>query len=147
MGFKWNPLTGELNLVSESTGSSGGVADEALSAKVLKVSLIANETVSALKLIYQSSSDYGGLADHRDVSKKDAIGISLTSATVGNQFDVLLFGRVDDLFFNYPVNEQLFLGENGNITSIAPNVGHSVLIGKGLGSGAIFISIERPIEL
>lgn len=130
-----------------STGGSSELVIEYLSARVLKVSLIASENISALKLIYPTSSSSGGLADFQNSSKKDAVGIALSSATMGNLFDVLLFGRVEDPFFNFPLNDSLFLGNNGILTNIAPTTDFSVRVGKSLGSGAIFINIERPIIL
>ena len=120
---------------------------EALSARVLKITLTASENISALKMIYMTGPTSGGLGDTTDLNKFDVIGIALTAAVVGNIFEVLLFGRVEDGFFNYPVNTSLYLDISGNITSIAPSTGYSVLIGKGLGTGAIFIDIERPIIL
>ncbi len=128
-------------------GGSVDFAEESLSARTLKISLIADENISALKLIYQSSPTNGGLGDSQNNAKKDVVGISVTSAIAGNSFEVLLFGRVEDAFFSYPVNASLYLDISGNITSIAPTTGYSVLIGKGLGTGAIFIDIERPIIL
>lgn len=128
-------------------GGSVDFAEESLSARTLKISLIADENISATKLIYFTSTTSGGLADFQNSSKKDAVGIALTSATVGNLFDVLLFGRVEDSFFNFPLNDGLFLGNNGMVTNVAPTTDFSVRVGKSLGSGAIFINIERPIIL
>lgn len=128
-------------------GGSTELALESLSARALKVSLTADETISALKMIYQSSPTNGGLGSGQDNLKKDVVGMSVTAALAGASFEVLLFGRVEDSFFNYPVNTSLYLDINGNITDIAPTTGYSVLIGKGLGTGAIFIDIERPIIL
>lgn len=132
-----------------SSGGGGSVdfAEESLSARTLKISLIADENVSALKLIYQSSPTNGGLGNSQINAKKDVVGISVSAAVTGNLFEVLLFGRVEDAFFNYPVNTSLYLDIDGNITDISPTTGYSVLIGKGLGTGAIFIDIERPIIL
>lgn len=130
-----------------SSGGSTELAQEALSARVLKITLIASENISALKMIYMTGPTSGGLGDTTDLNKFDAIGIALTAAVTGNTFEALLFGRVEDGFFNYPVNTSLYLDINGNITDIAPITGYSVLIGKGLGTGAIFIDIERPIIL
>lgn len=144
MSLKWNPFTGALDY---SSTHGGGSAQDALSAKTLKIQLNANDNISALKAIYQVSPEAGDNADYRIESKKDVIGISLTAAVTGNQFDVLLFGRIEDNGFNYEVNELLFLGQDGNITNVAPASGYSVLIGKGLGAGAIFINIERPIQI
>lgn len=139
MGFKWNPLTGNLDYYEPQEAS--------LSVSILKETLIASENISALKLIYRTSTSEGGLSDYQTLSKKDVIGLSLTPATTGNSFEVLLFGKHDDVFFNYSINEILFLGNNGSITNTPPTDGYSVTIGKGFGPGSIFISIERPIIL
>jgi hypothetical protein len=126
---------------------SGGIVEEALSSRVLKSSLIADEVISALRIVYQTSSNHAALADYQNGSKKDAVGISLTSANIGGSVDVLFFGRVEDSFFNFPLNDNLFLGNNGIITNVTPVSDYSVRIGKSLGAGAIFINIERPIIL
>lgn len=139
MGFKWNPLTGNLDYYEPK--------EDGLSVSILQETLVASENISALKLIYRTSPTDGGLADYQDISKKDVIGLSLTTATIGNTFECLLFGKHEDAFFNYSINEILFLGNNGNITNVAPTTGYSVTIGKGFGTGSIFINIERPIIL
>jgi len=137
LGIELNPVFG---------GTTGPV-EEALSAKVLQTKLIASETISALRLVYQTSPSEAGLADYQNASKKDAVGIALTSATVGNEVVVLYFGRVVDAFFNFPLNDSLFLGNNGIVTNVPPVSDYSVRIGKSLGAGAILIKIERPIIL
>jgi len=124
-----------------------GPVEEALSARVLQTKLIASETISALRLVYQTSPGEAALADYQNATKKDVVGIALTSATVGNEVVVLYFGRVVDAFFNFPLNDSLFLGNNGIVTNVPPASDYSVRIGKSLGSGAIFINIERPIIL
>jgi hypothetical protein len=128
-------------------GGSVDFATESLSAQILKIQAIAGEVISATKLVYMIDETTCGLSDKDILSKKDAIGIALNAALPGSSVDILLFGRFVDLFFTYPVNTSLYLGNNGNITDIAPSTGYSVLIGKGLGTGAIFIDIERPIIL
>ncbi len=122
-------------------------SDEALSAQTLKVVATAGEIISATKLVYMVTDGVCALANRLDVDKKDAIGIALNASVVGGQVSILLFGRFTDSFFNYPVNTSLYLDIDGNITDIAPSTGYSVLIGKGLGTGAVFIDIERPIIL
>lgn len=122
-------------------------SEDALSAKTLKIEALAGEVISATKLVYMISDGVCGLADRSNITKKDVIGIALSASVIGGNVAILLFGRFADAFFNYPVNSSLYLDINGNITDIAPTTGYSVLIGKGLGTGAIFIDIERPIIL
>lgn len=128
-------------------GDGETVITEALSARVLQVTLIASEIISALKMVYQTSPTSVGLSDHQNSSKKDVVGIALNSSNIGGNVTVLLFGRVEDPFFNFPLNDNLFLGNNGIVTNIPPISGYFVIIGKSLGAGAIFINIERTVVL
>ena len=59
MGFKWNPLTGQLDLVSDA-----GSSQDALSAKTLILEKVASENISALKLVYLDTQASVALADN-----------------------------------------------------------------------------------
>ena len=75
------------------------------------------------------------------------LGISIQAGLTGQDIAVLLFGKIEDASFNFPLNEPLFLDLNGVITSTPPTTDFSVNIGHSLGLGAIFIDIKEPIEL
>lgn len=109
---------------------------------------IADEVISALKLVYLSdSSKHIRLADPTDYAKSQVIGITLQAGTLGNEIKVLTFGILEDSFFNFPLNIPLYLGMSGTITSDVPTSGMSVRIGHSLGSGAIYLQVQRPTIL
>ena len=121
--------------------------EEALSAKALILEKIAGENISALKLVYLNSSSSVKLADNSIESTGTVVGVSKSSSVMGGLVKVLVFGILEDAFFNYGINERLFLGSNGEITTIQPISGVLTSIGFGLGSGAIQIGIDKPILL
>jgi hypothetical protein len=52
-----------------------------------------------------------------------------------------------DSSLNFPVNESLYLGLNGEITNIAPTTGFVTQIGTSGGPGLMIVNIDQPIEL
>ena len=142
MGFKWNPLTGQLDLVNDAESSQ-----DALSAKTLILEKIASENISALKLVYLDTQSSVRLADNLSEVTGTVIGIALNTVLIGGLVRVLVFGILEDAFFNYAINERLFLGSNGEITIVQPASGVLTSIGFGLGSGAIQIGIDKPVLL
>jgi hypothetical protein len=142
MGFKWNPLTGQLDLVNDA-----GSSQDALSAKTLILEKIASENISALKLVYLDTQSSIALADNSAEATGTVIGVALNTVLTGGLVRVLVFGILEDAFFNYAINERLFLGSNGEITIIEPLSGVLTSIGFGLGSGAIQIGIDKPVLL
>jgi len=133
-------------------GSIVGPSDQSLiaeEAKRLSLEVIAGEVLSALKLIYIDSNNIAYLADFNiALENAKAIGITVTAGPIGATVKVVMFGVVRDAFFSFPSNSTLYLGSNGEITDIAPvaNVGYYLSVGQGLGAGAIFINIGKPIQ-
>jgi hypothetical protein len=125
-----------------------GIFDYINDVEAEKISKVIEENVSALQIVYFSSKDTFKIA-HNNLTEREAcgIGMTLTSATQNNSVDVRTRGIVEDAFFNYSNNEFLFLGINGTITNVAPTSGFLTRIGYGLGPGAIFLEIEKPIIL
>ena len=132
MSFKLNPTTGVLDLVGDFVDSG-----------VVQKTCVASEDISALKLVTAASTTTVAIADKELLSDAQAIGVTTSAATTGNELDVVTFGQISDASFTFALNECLFLGNNGAITNIAPTTGHNVPIGKGLGPGAIFIDIDN----
>lgn len=134
MPYKFNPFTGNFDLVNAEGVEESFVKE-------------AGEDISALKLIYQTDINTVEFADSTTYTESVVLGLSLNSAVTGNDVEILTYGQHDDAFFNFSLNEPLFLGSNGNITNVEPATGFVTQIGHGLGAGGIFIDIKRPIEL
>ena len=108
---------------------------------------IATETISALKLVVPVDKDRVEIAEPSVFADSMVLGVATTSGNNGDEIKVTTYGEIEDAFFNFPVNDLLYLGNNGTITNVAPSDPFHVSIGKSLGPGAIFIDIEQPIAL
>lgn len=109
---------------------------------------IAGETISALQLIRLDGSQQARVAEpNTTFEEAKVIGMAIGTATAGNEVQVLTFGILDDPFFNFPVNEPLFLATGGSVTDAEPIVGYNVTAGTSLGTGSIFINVREPIQL
>lgn len=107
---------------------------------------IAQGTVSAIKAIYQNTSGVSH-GDKDTYTEATIIGISITGNVDGETIKYKTDGRLEDSFFNFPLNDPLYLGDDGAITNVAPTTGHRTRLGHSLGVGAMFIQIEEPIIL
>ena len=140
MSFKFNPTTGQFDYYNGSTD-----------AKRLTEIKIADGPIGALSLVTATSdTNVINATDNSTYSNAIVLGVSLTSATIGGLVEILMMGKLEDPFFTYAVNDILFLGQNGVITNIPPSLPlstHSTTIGYSLGSGSIFLNIEKPIIL
>lgn len=108
-----------------------------------------DQAISALQAVRLTSDTNVDLADSTG-TYEEAItaGIATsTTAAAGQLIELQSYGLLEDPFFTFPLNDLLFLGAGGTITNVAPASGHRVVIGKSLGSGAIFINIEEPISI
>jgi hypothetical protein len=143
LSFRFNPTTGTLDLVPESSGGGSG-QDQTRTI----TELVAAEEISALKLCYV---DEVGLAR---VARSDGtylearcVGLSLSAIGVGQLGQFLTFGEISDPFFTWVESDDLYLHLNGGITSIAPTSGFLTPIGSGLGLNKVLINIKRTIIL
>ena len=104
--------------------------------------------MSALKLFYVGLDQRIYLATSQgDYDDARVSGITKFAGAENQSRATLVFGRIDDPFFNFPANTDLFLGENGNIVDTAPTVGHYKPIGRSLGPGSIFLNIGTTLVL
>jgi len=108
---------------------------------------LADGAVSAIKAIYKTINGISQADKDINLAEATVIGISITGNTSGNQVKYQIIGRLEDSSFNFPLNDPLYLGNNGSITNVAPTTGYRTQIGSSLGTGAIKIQLEEPIEL
>lgn len=109
----------------------------------------AGHDISALKLV-RFSNPITIVYATKNGSREDAqvIGMTMNAGTTGSDIKVMTLGKVDDAFFNYSLNTDLFLGNSGEIATSVGNPGeYRVSIGKGLGSGSVYIDIDEPIGM
>jgi hypothetical protein len=109
-----------------------------------------SETISALQVVTASSNTEVEVAMPDTLENSIVMGVALQTGITGFDGRIHILGILEDPSFNFNVNELLYLGENGNITNVPPSLPNSqfsTTIGYSLGTGAIFIKIEQPIEL
>jgi hypothetical protein len=137
---RFNPFLGGFDFAPEQS-------TQVSSEKLIK-SYIAAEAVSAIKLVYSFSPTQVKLAKNNGTEDESkVIGITLNAAGVGDAVNVQMFGQLDDGSLSFSANELLFLGTSGSITSVANTTGFFCSIGYGMGTGSIFLSIEKLIVL
>jgi len=125
------------------------VAGPQESVEKLSIERVADQAISALKVVRLTSSTNVDLADST-LTYEDAITAGVATSTTtgaGQTINIQTYGVLDDPFFTFPLNDLLFLGASGTITNVAPTTGHRVVLGKSLGVGSIFIEIQEPIIL
>lgn len=117
-------------------------------AKEINFTSVLGEDISALKVAYVDTDQKAYIATNNDTYKKAlALGMAKTSGVSGQTITFISFGRFDDLFFNFPVGTDLYLGTNGTITDVVPSSGHLTFVGQSLGSGSIFFNVKKTIIL
>lgn len=108
---------------------------------------LADGAVSAVKAIYKTINGVAHADKDTSYATATVIGVSVIGASSGNQVKYQIAGRLEDSFFNFPLNDPLYLDASGSITNVVPTTGHRTRIGTSLGVGAIEILIEEPIIL
>ena len=110
---------------------------------------IAGEVISALRAVTLNANQEVFLGQKNTVySEAKVLGISTTAAVAGNTVNVQTFGILDDPSFNFPLNDPLFLDNNGFITNVPPVPGEFLVeVGNSLGAGSIFVRVQEPTEL
>lgn len=112
-----------------------------------EVSDIADGNISAIKAIYKTLNGVALAQDNITYAEASVIGITITGADDGNLIKYKEIGRLRDSSFNFPINDQIYLSANGQLTNIPPTSGFRTLIGYSNGVGEIQINIQEPIML
>lgn len=107
--------------------------------------LIAGETLSALKLVY----DNGNLVyaiDNMDTEDKidRLLGLTITAANMGGNIAVRLRGFVEDSGWNW-TRGRIFLGSNGSLTQVPPDDGASLLVAVAVSPTKIFLKLSEAV--
>lgn len=122
--------------------SGGGLGNSSETVESTKTAI---EVISALKCVTANDTSSVRNADRTTQQKATVFGVALTSATVNSQINVLTFGEIVDPLFAFPLNDALYLANDGSITNVPYANGYHTKVGYSLGSGSIFINIESPI--
>jgi hypothetical protein len=134
MTFKFNPLTGQLDLVNSSIPT--------LLVEEIIIKKIAGDTISPFKCVYLDTNSSCKLSDNSTEALGTVIGITSQSGNIGDEISIVTEGIINDPFFNFNLNEPIFLGSNGSIINYQPTSGVLTQVGYGLGIGSIRVKIE-----
>lgn len=76
----------------------------------------------------------------------DVIGVSKTSGATGQLVTVVKYGKLTGASFG-AISENFFLGNNGQLTSVAPTEGNWLYIGIQEAASEFFVNIGESIEI
>lgn len=130
-----------IDLQLASTGPQGPPGDEAAAVETIE----AGETISALKPIVILDGQ-AFVASSADLSHRGfTAGISITSATLGNNVRVQTFGLVQDNSWSWDVSKPLVFVGVGVLTQTPPDIS-SQPIARVQSSDTLFVDIWPVIE-
>lgn len=142
MAFRYNPITGNLDVIAEQSSAE---------AARLVISRIASVAISAMQLVKSDSATHVSIATSQSTFEdSEVLGLALVGASVGDPVDILIFGAVQDGSFSFTLNDPAFLGGSGQVTQTVPAYPtdtHSVRVGKAIASDELFLNIAQPIVL
>jgi len=146
---QWAKLSDVTSMEDYITGDPTYVTVEIKDPSKFSFDKEASEPVVKLECIRMDSQTTVRTATNDTYTNAKVTAVALNSGNTGALITCLLFGILEDPSFNFPMNEPLFLQDNGTIGITAPTtVGKFITdIGYSLGTGAIFINIKNPIEI
>jgi hypothetical protein len=121
-------------------GPPGDVGTRAL------VSLTAGATVSGHRAIMFDATGNGIPADPTN-PLYSFVGISISGANVGNQFEAQLAGLIEEPSWSFTPLLPIFAGANGTLTQARPWTGILHVIAVAQSPTSILISPQTPITL
>jgi hypothetical protein len=127
------------------------VSGEVQNAKEISIDAVLGETASALKAVYIGSDGKAYLATAGGTfSQAQVSGLLKQGGSANQTVKILMFGRIDDPSFSFPLNANLYLSSGGNLTSSDPDslgLQFNKVVAQSLGVGSIFLNIQKTITL
>lgn len=135
--------TVQVNLVEQDITLdilSGGIV-----AANIDTSLVAGESISALRCITTNGSGQAVYARPDTLANAVVIGVSTTSGSAGETITVKTTGELSDASWNW-TKGAVYLGANGVLTQTAPSGGSIVVhVAKAITATKILIDIDTII--
>ena len=132
-----------LNVVNENITlniESGG-----LIAVSQDLQLTAGVSLSALRAVTTNSSGQAIYASNNTLGNAQVVGITMASASSGEQVGVKTFGPMSDASWNW-TKGPVFLGTNGALTQTAPSGGAIIVqVGRALTATQLFVDVDTTI--
>jgi len=140
-------LKEEINNYFMSASSSSGAAVDQATKLVLEKT--ASETINIGELVRLDSSTTSSKATIDTYENSKVVGIALDDVLIGETLRILVSGIHEDAGYGFAVNQPLFLQSDSSIGINAPTTtGEFVVrIGESLGTGAIFLRVDEPMEI
>lgn len=110
------------------------------------VTRTAGQTMSALRVVYESQGKVYLLDPLDDRHIDGMLGISLTAAQAGEAVLVQRAGTVDNSGWMWSEG-LVFLGANGVLTQIPPTVGWELVVGNAPSATRLNIDFDEPVDL
>lgn len=108
---------------------------------------IAGQDISALRAVYEYDGEVFYL-DSEDVDEAASyIGISVTSATAGNEVIIQRTGTLDDSSWTWTPGGEVFVGTAGALTQTAPTTGFKLIVGTASSATRINLTFDTPVFL
>lgn len=109
--------------------------------------LVAAQTISALKVVRQSgSSAYVVTSQSTQAELETIAGVALTGGGVGSQITVERNNFVEDGNWAFSPGS-VYLGSNGELTQTEPTSGFLVIMGNAVSSTKVRLGIQHPLGL
>lgn len=156
MSYKLNPFTGEFDYFEEKQNerleTTRTVATPVSYGDPLTFYGDAglyyggSANIAQFQLVTAVSSTEVILSSNLNAGTAKVLGIALEAGTSGDDIRILLFGLLEDPFFAFPLNDNLYLDNTGNIVNVEPTTPGEYIteIGYSLGTGSIWTRIEDP---
>lgn len=106
-----------------------------------------NQATSAIKAVRSTGSNSVMEADSSDISTARVYGITWQGGNAGAIVDVITAGKISDPSISVTIDQPVYLGSNGALTTTAPTSGVHCLIGFGVETNTILVRISEPIQL
>ena len=106
----------------------------------------AEGNISAVKAVYKTVDGVALASNNLNINEATVIGITRTSANDGQKLKYKTLGQFLDSSLNFPINDQIYLDVNGNLTNVAPTTGFRTLVGTAISNG-IQINIDEAIQI
>ena len=142
------PLKGAATLVldEDTNVQFDGIEWRALSTEARRPSYIADEAISALRVVRVSTAGHVVYARHPEIESRAPVGITVTAAISGGRVNVATSGEITDPLWSWTAGDPVLLGPLGTLTQ-TPTTGFLVQVAEAINATTIVVRICPPILL
>lgn len=135
---------GAFTIMAGQRGSQGRPGTDT-GGGVQTVVRIAGETVSALRVVFESQA-HAFATDPATESVYQTLGLAVTSATAGAELTIQTQGPIDDSSWNW-AEGFVWCGPSGVLTQTPPTSGWDFIIGFATSATRLYIDLNEPVLL